>query len=134
MATVTKRDLVSAIADACDCQQNTAHDAVQALLDQIIEELSNGNRIELRDFGVFETRTREAHTAHNPRTRETVHVPRRASVKFKPGRAMTRRVQALVEEPEPAAPPQREAAPEPEPEAGSESGAEPESPPGTPII
>jgi nucleoid DNA-binding protein len=96
MATVTKRDLVSAVAETCGCQQNTARDAVQALLDQIIEELSSGNRIELRDFGVFETRTRDAHQARNPRTRETVDVPPRASVKFKAGRVMKDKIQVLA--------------------------------------
>jgi len=96
MATVTKRDLVCSVAKKCDCQQNTARDAVQAFLDQVIEELSQGNRIELRDFGVFETRTRGGHSARNPRTKETVSVPPRASVKFKAGRIMKESVQALV--------------------------------------
>ena len=99
MATVTKRDLVCSVAKECNCQQNTARDAVQAFLDQIIKELSKGNRIELRDFGVLETRTREAHAARNPRTKQTVNVPPRASVKFKAGRIMKEQIQALVGQP-----------------------------------
>ena len=114
MGTVTKRDLVCAIAEKCKCQQNTARDAVQALLDQIIVELSKGNRIELRDFGVFETRTREAHRARNPRTKETVAVPPRASVKFKAGRVMKDAIQKLVASP---AAPDAPAAPAPDPPA-----------------
>ncbi len=96
MATVTKRDLVCAVAKKCSCQQNAARDAVQSFLDQIIEELSQGNRIELRDFGVLETRTRGGHKARNPRTKETVDVPPRASVKFKAGRVMKEKIQALA--------------------------------------
>jgi len=96
MATVTKKDLVTAVAKKCDCQQNAARDAVQCFLDQIIEELSLGNRIELRDFGVFETRTRGGHRARNPRTKQTVDVPARASVRFKAGRIMKEKVQALA--------------------------------------
>jgi len=96
MATVTKRDLVCAVAKKCSCQQNMARDAVQSFLDRIIEELGQGNPIELRDFGVFETRTRSGHTARNPRTKETVRVPPRASVKFKAGRVMKQNVQGLA--------------------------------------
>ena len=97
MATVTKRDLVCEVARKCNCQQNTARDVVQSFLDQIVAELSGGKRIELRDFGVFETRARDGHKARNPRTKETVSVPARASVKFKAGRVMKDKVQALAE-------------------------------------
>ncbi len=97
MATVTKKDLVCALAEKCNCQQNDAQDAVQCFLDQIIDQLSAGNRIELREFGVFETRTRNAHKARNPRSKETVDVPARARVKFKPGCAMKEKVQVLVQ-------------------------------------
>jgi hypothetical protein len=62
----------------------------------VIQELSEGNRIELRDFGVFETRTRPRHTARNPRTKKPVDVPPRASIKFKAGRVMKERIQELV--------------------------------------
>lgn len=96
MGTVTKRDLVCAVAKAGGCHQKTARDAVQSFLDRVVEELSAGNRIELRDFGVFETHTRGGHAARNPRTKETVQVPPRASVKFKAGRVMKEKIQALV--------------------------------------
>ena len=96
MATVTKRDLVCEVAKRCNCQQNTARDAVQSFLDQIVEDLGRGNRIELRDFGVFETRVREGHMARNPRTKETVPVPARTSIKFKAGRVMKEKVQPLA--------------------------------------
>ena len=96
MATITKKDLICAVSEKCGCQQSAARLAVQSFLDQIIEELSTNNRIELREFGVFETRTRDAHMARNPRTKESVSVPARASVKFKAGHAMKQRVQAVV--------------------------------------
>lgn len=96
MGTVTKKDLVSAVAEKCNCQQNTAHEAVQTLLDRIIHELSKGNRIELREFGVFEPRLRNKHEARNPKTKASVVVPSRASVKFKIGRAMRESVQQII--------------------------------------
>ena len=94
--TVTKKDLVSAVAERCNCQQNTAYDAVQTFLDTITIALSQGKRIELRDFGVFEPRRRDGHSARNPRTKAIVTVPARVSVKFKIGRAMREKVQALA--------------------------------------
>ncbi len=99
MSTVTKKDLASLVAEKCGCPRNTALNAVQSFLDQIIAELSKGNRIELRDFGVFETRTRTGHTARNPRTKQVVSVPLRVAVRFKPGRVMKAQVQQLVQAP-----------------------------------
>jgi len=99
--TVTKKDLVSAVAEKCNCQQNTAYDAVQTFLDSITLALSQGKRIELRDFGVFESRKRDGHSARNPRTKATVAVPARVSVKFKIGRATKERVQALANQQSP---------------------------------
>jgi nucleoid DNA-binding protein len=60
----------------------------QALLDEIIAELCKSNRLEFRDFGVFETRIRAARVAQNPKTLERVKVPPKKTVKFKMGRLM----------------------------------------------
>lgn len=98
MGTVTKKDLVCSVAERCNCQQNAAYDAVQTFLDCIVLELGRGNRIELREFGVFEPRKRHGHAARNPKTKQPVSVPARATVKFKIGRAMREKVQTLVEE------------------------------------
>jgi hypothetical protein len=54
--------------------------------------LGEGQRVEFRDFGVFEVKVRRARSAHNPRTLEKVMVPARRTVKFKPGRLMKERV------------------------------------------
>ena len=54
--------------------------------------LGKGNRLEFRDFGVFEIRTRAAREAQNPKTLEKVHVPARRSVKFKMGRLMKQKL------------------------------------------
>ena len=65
---------------------------VQLFLDEIISELAQGKRLEFRDFGVFEPRTRESRTAQNPKTLEKVQVPAKRSVKFKMGRLMRERL------------------------------------------
>ena len=66
---------------------------IQTFLDQIIDELGRGNRLEFRDFGVFETRKRAARMAQNPKTLERVQVPAKRSVKFKTGRLMKQKLQ-----------------------------------------
>jgi len=68
---------------------------IQAFLDEIINELSKGNRLEFRDFGVFETRTRTARTAQNPKTLEPVEVPAKRTVKFKMGRLLKQGLESL---------------------------------------
>lgn len=90
--TVTKRELVTRLSDRTGLTKVVVKDLVQMLLDEIIAELGRGNRIEFREFGVFEARERDARRAHNPRTREKVRVPRRRVVKFKVGRQMRQRV------------------------------------------
>jgi len=67
---------------------------VQAFLNEVIDELAKGNRLEFRDFGVFEVRERAARMAQNPRTLERVPVPPKRSVKFKVGRLMRDKVES----------------------------------------
>jgi nucleoid DNA-binding protein len=52
--------------------------------------------LEFRDFGVFETRTRAARTAQNPKTLERVEVPAKRTVKFKMGRLMRENLYAAA--------------------------------------
>ncbi|MEC7130200.1 MAG: HU family DNA-binding protein, partial [Planctomycetota bacterium] len=53
-----------------------------------VEELADGNRLEFRDFGVFEVKHRAARIAQNPKTLEPVPVPERSAIRFKAGRLM----------------------------------------------
>ena len=89
MATVTKKELIDRIAERTQAKRVTVKQIVQAFLDEITEELcQNDNRLEFRDFGVFETRTRAARIAQNPKTLARVEVPAKRTVKFKMGRLM----------------------------------------------
>ncbi|MHC4622634.1 MAG: HU family DNA-binding protein [Planctomycetota bacterium] len=88
MATVTKKELISRIAERTQAKRVLVKGIIQAFLDEIIGELCEDNRLEFRDFGVFETRTRAARTAQNPKTLERVDVPPKRTVKFKMGRLM----------------------------------------------
>lgn len=86
--TVTKKDLVDRIADRTGNRRVIVKQIVQEFLDDIIRELGEGNRLEFRDFGVFEIRSRAARVAQNPKTMEKVRVPGKRTVKFKIGRLM----------------------------------------------
>ena len=90
--TITKKDLVNRIAERTGETKVVTKSIIQMFLDEIIGELSRGNRLEFRDFGVFEVKPRRARRAQNPRTLEKVNVPPKRVVKFKGGRVMRERV------------------------------------------
>lgn len=88
MPTITKKELVNRIADRTRQSKLLTRDVIQMFLDEIVRELSVGNRLEFREFGVFEVRKRAARKAQNPRTLDKVVVPTKHVVKFKVGRQM----------------------------------------------
>jgi nucleoid DNA-binding protein len=65
---------------------------VEQFCEQIIAELVRGNRLEFRDFGVFETKTTPSRMAQNPRTLAKFRVPAKRRVVFRPGRAVKTRL------------------------------------------
>ncbi len=98
MHTVTKKELVDRISEETGTKRVVVKKIVQNFLDEIIEELGNGNRLEFRDFGVFETKDRAARVAQNPKTLQRVQVPRKRTVKFKVGRMMKIKLQEGLED------------------------------------
>ncbi|MCL4786066.1 MAG: integration host factor subunit beta [Verrucomicrobia bacterium] len=103
--TLTKRDLVIRISNETGLVQQQVLDVVQKTLDYIAEALAKGDKVELRNFGVFEVKVRKARIGRNPNAPETdVPIPQRSVVKFKPGKEMRADVLKLAPPP-PAAPP-----------------------------
>jgi integration host factor subunit beta len=94
MSTTTKKELIDRIAKTTEVKRSDVKRIVQTFLDEMINELAKGNRLEFRDFGVFEVRERAARTAQNPKTLDPVRVPAKRTVRFKIGRLM----QACVDE------------------------------------
>ena len=92
MQTITKKDLCERVARKTDNKNVAVKEGIQTFLDEIIGELSQGNRIELRDFGVFEIRRRAARKARNPRTGAEAFVPPKNVVVFKVGKLMREKV------------------------------------------
>ena len=96
MSTVTKKELIDRIAESTQAKRVVVKRIVQSFLDEVVAELARNNRLEFRDFGVFETRTRAARVAQNPKTLERVPVPAKRTVKFKMGRLMKQKLEELV--------------------------------------
>ena len=96
MSTITKKELIDRIADGTGHRRVQVKKVVQQFLDEIINELGKDNRLEFRDFGVFETKVRKARKAQNPKTLEPVEVPEKRTVKFKVGRLMKQKLSGMT--------------------------------------
>jgi integration host factor subunit beta len=96
MATITKKELIDRIADSTNTRRVQVKRVVQRFLDEIVNELGKGNRLEFRDFGVFESKVRKARKAQNPKTLQPVAVPEKRTVKFKVGRLMKQQLSELT--------------------------------------
>jgi nucleoid DNA-binding protein len=86
---MTKRDLVLRISESTGLAQPKVMDVVQRTLAYITDAVSQGRKVEIRNFGVFEVRIRKARIGRNPHDPGAdVEIPARAIVKFKPGKEM----------------------------------------------
>jgi nucleoid DNA-binding protein len=75
---------------------------IQKTLDHILAAVASNEKVELRNFGVFEVKTRKARVGRNPKAPEVdVPIPQRSVVKFKPGKEMRAAVLKLAPAPEP---------------------------------
>jgi len=93
MGNLTKRDLVVRISNETGLVQQNVFDVLQKTLDYITDALSEGQNVELRNFGVFEVRLTKSRVGRNPNKPEKdVVIPARATVKFKAGKVMRQRV------------------------------------------
>jgi integration host factor subunit beta len=88
-----KSELVRRISDRNpQLYEREVERVVNTVLDGITTALARRERVELRGFGVFAVKVREAHTGRNPQTQTTVSVPEKANPFFKPGRPMRERL------------------------------------------
>ncbi len=89
---MTKKDIVLKVADETGIKQIEVKKIVQKTFDCMVDALSRGEKIELRNFGVFKIKERRSRTGRNPRTGQTVPVPARKVAVFKPGMVMKKKV------------------------------------------
>lgn len=93
--TVIRSELLQALCnDNPDLRPEEVEQVVDIFFDEISARLAEGGRVELRGFGTFSTRKRDARTGRNPRTGESVSVPEKAVPYFKPGKEMRERLNA----------------------------------------
>jgi len=89
---MTKKDIILKVSDGTNIKQIDVKKVVQKTFDCIIEALIRGEKIELRNFGVFKIKQRKSRIGRNPRTGQTVPVPPRKVVVFKPGLEIKKKV------------------------------------------
>ena len=89
MPTITKKELALLVSEHASCKKNVAAKMVDSLFSAMRDSMIEGNRIEIRGFGVFQVKdTRPKPAARNPRTGEIIYVPARRKTHFKPGRLL----------------------------------------------
>jgi len=89
---MTKKDIILKVADGTGLKQIDVKKVVQKTLDTIVESLIRGEKIELRNFGVFKIKQRKSRTGRNPRTNQVIPVPPRKVVVFKSGLEMKQKI------------------------------------------
>jgi nucleoid DNA-binding protein len=89
---MTKKDIVLKVTDMTGIKQVDVKKIVQHTFDVIVESLVRNEKVELRNFGVFKLKERRARFGRNPRTGESVPVPPRKVVVFKPGLEMRQKI------------------------------------------
>ena len=95
MGTVTKKKLIQTISQSKGVHPNDVRAIIQAFLDAMTESLADGERLEFRDFGVFELVQRKQKIGRNPKNASVpIVIPERTVVKFTPGKKMRARIDA----------------------------------------
>ena len=89
---MTKKDIVLRISEETALKQIDVKKVVQRTLDHVIDSLSKGETVELRNFGVFKVKSRRSRIGRNPKTGTTVPIPERKVVTFKVGMVMKKKV------------------------------------------
>ncbi len=98
MATVTKKKLIQKISQARGLHPNDVRNVIQAFLDAMTTSLSTGDRLEFRDFGVFEVVERKQKIGRNPKNASVpIVIPARKAVKFTPGKKMRKLIEVPKE-------------------------------------
>ena len=85
---MTKADLVERVAKDADLTKKDAEQLVEIVFDSIVASLNEGQKIELRGFGSFRVRQRNARSGRNPKTGAPVEIPAKRVAYFKPGKEL----------------------------------------------
>jgi nucleoid DNA-binding protein len=96
MATITKKKLVQVISQKHGMHPNDVRNVIQSFLDVMTDYLAEGDRLEFRDFGVFEIVKRKQKVGRNPKNAAVpIVIPARSAVKFTPGKKMKEMIEEM---------------------------------------
>ena len=98
--TMTKADLIKEVSQSSDLTKKHSEIIVNTVFESIIDALHRSDKVELRGFGSFRIRQRQARQGRNPKTGERVSVPAKKIPYFKPGKEFKRFINGDEEEPE----------------------------------
>jgi len=99
MGTITKKKLIQVISQGQGLHPNDVRNVIQAFLDRMTDYLANGDRLEFRDFGVFEIVQRKQKIGRNPKNASVpIVIPARRAVKFTPGKKMKKMIEKDLNE------------------------------------
>jgi len=101
---MTKADLIDGLANKLGLNKNEAEKAVNIILDDVINALKQGDRVNISGFGTFSVSTRQARTGRNPKTGESIQISASRSAKFKPGKQLKDSLNEMEGSPQPSAP------------------------------
>ena len=94
MATITKKELVNKISQKHNIHPNEVRNVIQSFLDEMTDCLAKGDRLEFRDFGIFEIVQRKQKIGRNPKNAAVaIVIPARSAVKFTPGKKMKQMIE-----------------------------------------
>lgn len=93
---MTKKDIVLKVSDDTNMKQIEVKAVVQKTFNCIVDALARGEKVELRNFGIFKVKERRSRTGRNPRTGQVVPVPPRKVAVFKPGLEMKKKVRLVI--------------------------------------
>lgn len=85
---MTKADLIEGLSNKLGLAKGEAEKAVNIVLDDIINALKQGERVNISGFGTFSVSTRQARAGRNPKTGESIEISASRSAKFKPGKQL----------------------------------------------
>lgn len=99
---MTKAELVEEVARVAELTKKDSEVIVETVFESIIQSLNEGKKIELRGFGSFRVRHRQARRGRNPKTGDPVDIPAKQVPYFKPGKELKDLINQETEEPETA--------------------------------
>ncbi len=93
---MTKADLIEEVSRVVEMTRKESEVIVETIFESIVRALRNGDKVEIRGFGSFRTRERQARTGRNPKTGERVEVPAKRVPYFKPSKELKELVNAAA--------------------------------------